>query len=447
MPLKKLTKDQIINQLDSGHAWSGQNLTYSFPKNVENMVSYFGEAKGFDSFTQTQQKFARLAMTSWDDLIKPDFEEIENGPSDIEFGNTTLKTDIAGLGYYPNDGSIWIFTKFEPSTDRNLKNPTIGNWDYSVYLHEIGHTLGLDHMGDYGGAGNWKPKSYQDSHVYSLMSYFGPNSGSRTYPSKIATADWVNDNGYFTAQTPMLSDILASQSIYGIDEGTRTGKTVYGFSSNISGAMANIFDFSKNKNPILTIFDSAGNDTLDLSGWNSDSVIKLKSGSFSSCNEMTFNIAIAYSCTIENAAGGGGNDTIFGNEVANALKGNSGNDRLFGGDGADIISGGSGSDGFLYQRIRESGVTSEGRDTIVGFSSRNGDVILLSEIDANQNRSGDQDFEFMNQKAFTGKAGELRVVHASGDTLVLADVDGDRSEDFSILLRGKLDLAAHDFDL
>ena len=82
---------------------------------------------------------------------------------------------------------------------------------------------------------------------------------------------------------------------------TRTGNTVYGFSSTITGSQASIYDFSVNKHPILTIFDSSGTDTLNLSGWNTPSIISLESGTFSSCNSMTNNIAIAYGCVIENA--------------------------------------------------------------------------------------------------------------------------------------------------
>ena len=68
---------------------------------------------------------------------------------------------------------------------------------------------------------------------------------------------------------------------------------------------------------------------------------------------MTINLSIAFGCWIENAAGGAGNDTITGNDLANVCSGNGGNDvlnggvgndRLLGGSGADTLNGGAGTD-------------------------------------------------------------------------------------------------------
>jgi Ca2+-binding RTX toxin-like protein len=208
----------------------------------------------------------------------------------------------------------------------------------------LGHAFGLDHMGDYNGTGNWTPSSFQDSQVYSVMSYFGPNTG-RGSSSQIAWADWVGRDGRtYSPQTPMLNDVLAIQTIYGADTTTRTGDTVYGFGSNVSGSMAAIFDFTVNANPILTIYDAAGVDTLNLSGWDTNCTINLAPGSFSSGNSMTNNIAIAYSCFIENAVGGSAADQITGNALANRLDGGAGNDSLFGGDGDDVLIAGLGDD-------------------------------------------------------------------------------------------------------
>ena len=231
----------------------------------------------------------------------------------------------------------------------------MGLYGFETIIHEIGHALGLDHMGNYN-AGNGQPivpSSYQDSTVYSVMSYFGPG-GSETSPD-VAQADWTgSDDIDYSPQTPMLNDVMAIQSIYGTSTTTRTDNTVYGFSCTITGPSASIFDFSINQNPILTIFDSGGNDTLNLSGWSTSSVISLESGVYSSCNSMTNNIVIAYGCIIESALGGSGNDTIIGNSSANLIDGGEGDDSLNGGDADDTLIGGAGDDTFLaeWARIR-----------------------------------------------------------------------------------------------
>jgi hypothetical protein len=87
------------------------------------------------------------------------------------------------------------------------------------------------------------------------------------------------------------------------------------------GTLSAIYNFSVNLHPILTIYDSAGTDTLNLSGWSTPSLIDLTPGAYSSCNSMTYNIAIAYTCNIENAIGGTGADTITGNSLNNYLDG------------------------------------------------------------------------------------------------------------------------------
>jgi Ca2+-binding RTX toxin-like protein/methionine-rich copper-binding protein CopC len=59
---------------------------------------------------------------------------------------------------------------------------------------------------------------------------------------------------------------------------------------------------------------------------------------------MTNNIAIAYGCVIENAVGGGGIDTLYGNTATNRLDGGNGGDVLWGYGGGDTLIGGAGND-------------------------------------------------------------------------------------------------------
>jgi len=321
--------NQVLNQLNSGSMWSGTQISYSFPTSTINMETGGGEGRGFSPLSNVQITFAEYALACWDDLIAPSFFE-GSGNTNIEIGNTTTGIEYAHA-YYPNDGTVW----FNPSFD-DLKNVVIGDYGYGTFIHEIGHALGLEHMGDYNGGGNWTPSSFQDTTVLSIMSYFGPDQGSDDGKNQVMWADWVKGGTTYAAQTPMLNDIMAMQAIYGVDTTTRTGATVYGFNSNISGIAANFFDFEVNANPILCIFDSSGNDTLDLSGFSTASTISLVAGTFSDCNQMTNNISIAYTATIENAVGGAGNDTIKGNDVANILKGGRGNDIINGAGGNDI---------------------------------------------------------------------------------------------------------------
>jgi serralysin len=348
MALASWTQQQILDQLISGSRWSGPTITYAFPAAASGIYGS-QELSGFVGLNAAQQTQAERALQTWDDLIAPDLVRTTATTSNIEFGTSTTGVGYAHA-YFPTTGSVWFSRSYA-----DLMSPQVGQHSFMAYVHEIGHALGLDHMGDYNGSGSWTPSSYEDSGVYSVMSYFGPNMNSGS--GKVAWADWVGADGrLYSPQTPMVNDVMAIQATYGAETTTRTGDTVYGFGSNVTGSMAPIFDFTLNAHPIVTIYDSGGIDTLNLSGWNTACTINLAPGSYSSGNSMTYNIAIAYTCDIENAVGGSANDQITGNLLANRLDGAVGNDTLSGGGGNDVLVAGAGDD------VLDGG---EGTDSVV----------------------------------------------------------------------------------
>lgn len=138
-------------------------------------------------------------------------------------------------------------------------------------------------------------------------------------------------------------------------------------------------------------------------------------------------------------------DWLVGTDHANSLKGSARPDILEGLTEADILTGGKGADVFAFISLADSKATPAGRDRILDFSHAQHDQIDLRLIDANADRAGNQRFHFIGNHAFDGKAGELDAVALGGKTLVRADVDGDRTADFSLLLGGHHDLHANDF--
>lgn len=349
MALPVWTETQIRKQLDYNdgadeYEWTTNVITFAFPTIASGMYG-FGELAGFTVSDAGTQTMMRIALQLWDDLISPNFREMADvglidvwDEADIEIGFTDTDIGYAHT-YFPDAGTVWLSSDFGSGSGiNNLVGAPVGSYGFSTYVHELGHALGLDHMGEYDEGG---PFAYQDSTVYTIMSYFGPGAPGS---GQVAQADWEDAAGdFWEVQTPQLNDIMTIQSMYGSSTTTRTGDTTYGFNSNVTGLVQAVFDFTHNPNPVVTLFDSAGIDTLDLSGWDSRSQISLLSGTFSSANAMTNNIAIAYSATIENAVGGAGNDEIIGNPSANDLAGGGGNDYLNGGGGNDTLAGGTGT--------------------------------------------------------------------------------------------------------
>ncbi|MCC0807828.1 hypothetical protein FPV16_16595 [Methylobacterium sp. W2] len=138
---------------------------------------------------------------------------------------------------------------------------------------------------------------------------------------------------------------------------------------------------------------------------------------------------------------------LTGNEFANKILGNDGLNTLSGGDGADLLYGRGGADTFVFDRLGDSTVSAAGRDTLKDFSTSQGDRIDLHFIDAIAGGAVNQAFRFIEDDAFTMRAGELRSIVSGGNTLVSGDVNGDAKADFAILLTGTFTLQTADFIL
>ncbi|MGK6319447.1 M10 family metallopeptidase C-terminal domain-containing protein [Sphingomonas sp. DT-204] len=324
-------------------------------------VEYFG----FQEFSEAQKDAAREAIGLWDDLVSVRFEETTADQADITYGNYTNQPGTQAYAYLPYNysapdtlaaGDVWV-NGLQAS---NLQLD-YGYYGMQTLVHETGHTLGLQHPGAYNAAPGLSitypnnAEYYQDSRQYTVMSYFNSEFTGAGH------IDWNRLSWVYSA-TPLIHDIATIQAMYGADMTTRSGNTVYGFNST---ADRDVYDFAVNTMPVLAIWDGGGNDTLDFSGWDSNSVIDLNPGQFSSgggsgvvplevlkargllpesYTEEQYlalrtrynavdgmlhdNISIAYGAWIENAVGGGGDDYIVANAVANVLTGNGGTDTV-----------------------------------------------------------------------------------------------------------------------
>ncbi|PSJ42063.1 M10 family metallopeptidase C-terminal domain-containing protein [Allosphingosinicella deserti] len=475
-------QEQVIAQIDGDARLQGRTITFGFldalPTNQTGSVP--GEYAGFSPLTEAQRTGTRDAMQLWDDLIAVRVvEQRGNGRGaspDILLANT-ITGPKAAWAYFPTDdgdqktpqSSIWI----NPSP--KVGNLSIGPGLFGSYtlIHEIGHSFGLSHPGDYD-AGDDVPDDYessavyaQDSRQFTTMSYFPDRStgGGDVWNSAIPTT--------LLPQTPLLHDILTIQEKYGADPTTRRGNTVYFADSNAGNP---VYDLAENPFPFLCVYDAGGNDTFDFSTANMGVFLDLRAGSFSSASigSLTLeeanalraesdlapwdaasyegwlgfalsrnpgiveadtgiagitapavrNISIAYNTIIENAVGGNARDYLVGNDVANWLKGNGGDDVLNGLGGNDVLVGGKGADSFCF-------FDASGKDVILDFTSGT-DKIDLTAIDANIFTEVDEAFAFIGSALFGGVAGELRSWASWGGHFLAGDTDGDKVADFTI---------------
>jgi serralysin len=382
-------------------------VTYSFPTSVATYGTDYApgsqsELGGFNPFTQTQREVAINALNLWADVANVEFQQVA-GNADIRFGNTTTDIDFAHA-YFPTTGrggDVWVNSAYAPN-----HRLAFGEYGHETLIHEIGHALGLDHANNYNGSTTQdNPTHNFDSHQYTLMSYYHHQAPA---------------NGGIYPSAPLLMDIYAVQQIYGANYATRSGDTTYGF--NVSHDVRAAFDFSLNERPIVAIWDGAGTDTLDLSGYGQDQRISLVAGSFSSVGGLSDNLAIAFGAEIENAIGGRGSDSILGNGLANrliggggsdVLSGDAGDDLLGGGNGRDQLDGGAGADQLTGGRGRDQLTGAAGDDRYV-FRGRFGHDVVA-------------DLEGSNTLVFEGLRRNQVTLEQDGNHLVISARDGSSS--------------------
>lgn len=399
------------------------NLTYTF---LTARPATFDSALGTFSAFNTQQKAqAVLAMQSWADVAKVTFTQAASGgDGHMTFGNySDGSSGGAAFAYLPSgnsryDGQSWYLTSNAYTVN---KTPDNGNYGRQTLTHEIGHSLGLSHPGDYNaGEGNptYNDVSYaEDTRGYSVMSYWSESNTDQSF---------IKGGTPVYSSAPLMDDIAAIQQLYGANMSTRAGDTVYGFNSNAGR------DFytatSASSKVVFSVWDGGGKDTLDFSGFTQNQKINLNEASFSDVGGMVGNVSIAKGVLIENAIGGSGNDLLMGNAAANNLKGGAGNDIIYGGGGADTLTGGAGADIFVFAAASDSNRAAQ--DIILDFVSGQ-DKIDVSAI------SSLTSLQFVN--SFSGHAGEaiLSYNQTSNAGSLAIDFAGLGQSDFQITLVGQ----------
>ncbi len=366
--------DQIANQLTDGY-WRWSNAEPR--KFAVNTITY-----DVSNLTYEGQVLARAAMDAWSNVANLTFVE--------SFGSAMLTFD-------DNESGAFAETEVSGGTIRsshvNVEENAIARFGselfsqtFQVYIHEVGHALGLGHAGDYNGKGNYasNAKYANDTWSYSIMSYFSQEQ------SGYGRVEWV--------VTPQMADIVAIQKLYGAQTSNKAGNTVY------NNEMLNAEYGGRAKvPPAYTIYDTGGIDTISGEGYYNAQKIDLRAEHFSSLRGTDNVLAIARGVDIENAVGGTGNDTITGNDLNNVLTGGAGNDTLTGGRGSDtfVVTRGRSSDvvvdfednvdkidvskmGLAGHTLQSAGITliQSGNATIVRFST--GEEIRLENIAPHQ---------------------------------------------------------------
>ncbi|TFW13433.1 DUF4214 domain-containing protein [Duganella callida] len=367
--------DSLVYSSWNNNAGTPAQLTYSFMCRVPSDASA-DDANGFRAMTAAQQAGVQKALAAWAAVANVTFTQVAvNG--DIQLGTNNQGSQSSGYAYLPNGSDpTYLFTNNTEAYNNTFAD---GGFGISVLIHELGHTLGLKHPGNYNSTGGGIDGPFlpaaTDNLDYTQMSY---NTGS----------GFSLNHNY--GITPMLYDIQAMQYLYGANMSYHTGADTYGFGTNAA---------------LQCIWDAGGNDTFDFSACTGATTINLNAGTFSSTAPGYNNISIAYNVTIERAIAGSGGSTIYANAAGNVINGGAGNDTIYEGAGNDIISGGGGTDTVKFSQA------------LAAFTLNGSAAALTVSGDGTDSLSGIANLSFSDATVQTGNYGSFLGGTANADVL------------------------------
>ena len=319
------------------------------------------------------QLSAVAALAAWESVANVDFVSVldtDSATDEVRFGSNNQGDASGGYSYVPFPNLTGNDALEAADVYVNNDSAVEPLSDYGrVFIHEIGHVLGLG-----GESGNGDPYDIlpggtrnngggEDSALYTVMSYDNPPAGVRN-----------------AIITPQVFDIAVAQYLYGADP-------------NFDANPSHVWTFSGSYGSTSNLIDGVGSatDVISAGTWSSAAYVDLRQGHWSWEGAKSTDILAAdqlfidYGTEVDQADAHAttGAATIVCNDNNDAIVCGSGNDLVVVGPGLDTVWGGTGDATVLFQSdmsdytITQTGV---GLYTVAALAPSEGGTDYLSNV-------------------------------------------------------------------
>jgi Metallo-peptidase family M12 len=323
-----------------GSGSSKTTITYSFLNMLP--ADNVADSKGFKPMSDEQKAGVLRAFDYLSSLIGVTFEEVANASeADINFGtNNQYSQGSSAYANVPNgSGDHPVYLMLDNGPGNLNTSMATGSYGWQTLIHELGHTLGLKHPGNYNASGGSVPGPYLpkalDNRAYTLMSYNNPAGTMEVTKTTTNGISYKYSASSVNASTYMMYDIAALQFLYG--KGTGAGLDAY-----------QVNTFTADWSGMQTLW-MPENGSIDASETDYSNIIDLRQGALSSINVIPKSITDSFPSSLQTAATYMGLNNVglaFGSQVTTA-KGGAATDvfyttldnsvDLYGGNGDDTV--------------------------------------------------------------------------------------------------------------